>query len=71
MNESTLLVQVGVTLLYAFIGTSVLLLVLFLIEEITKFSIKKQVVEEGNIAVAIVLAAFVASLGLIVAAAIH
>ncbi len=71
MNESTLLVQVGVTLLYAFIGTSVFLLVLFLIEEITKFSIKKQVVEEGNMAVAIVLAAFIASLGLIVAAAIH
>ena len=71
MNESTLLGQVGITLLYAFIGTSVFLLVLFLIEEITKFSIKRQVVEEGNIAVAIVLASFVASLGLIVAAAIH
>ncbi|RLA68825.1 MAG: DUF350 domain-containing protein [Epsilonproteobacteria bacterium] len=71
MNESTLLGQVGITLLYAFIGTSVFLLVLFLIEEITKFSIKKQVVEDGNIAVAIVLAAFVASLGLIIAAAIH
>ncbi|RLA76218.1 MAG: DUF350 domain-containing protein [Epsilonproteobacteria bacterium] len=71
MNESTLLGQVGITLLYAFIGTSVFILVLFLIEEITKFSIKRQVVEEGNIAVAIVLASFVASLGLIVAAAIH
>jgi uncharacterized membrane protein YjfL (UPF0719 family) len=71
MYESTLLGQVGVTLLYAFIGTAVFILVLIAIEMITKFSIKKQIVEDGNIAVAIVLASFIASLGLIVASAIH
>ncbi len=70
MNEVTLLGQVGSTLLYAFIGTAVFVVVMFLIESLTKFSIQKQVVEEGNIAVAIVLAAIIASLGMIVSAAI-
>lgn len=70
MNEVTLLGQVGSTLLYAFIGTAVFVVVMFLIETITKFSVHKQVVEEGNIAVAIVLAAIIASLGMIVSAAI-
>jgi len=59
------------TLLYAFIGTVVFIIVLFLIEGITKFSIQKQVVEEGNIAVAIVLASIVVSLGIIISSAIR
>ena len=70
MNESTLIGQVSGTLLYAFIGTVVFLIVIFLIESITKFSIQKQVVEDGNIAVAIVLASIIASLGMIVSSAI-
>jgi len=70
MNETTLLGQVGSTLLYAFIGTAVFVIVMLVIETVTKFSIQKQVVEEGNIAVAIVLAAIIASLGMIVSAAI-
>jgi len=70
MNEVTLIGQVGSTLLYAFTGTAVFVAVMFAIESITKFSVQKQVVEEGNIAVAIVLAAIIASLGMIVSAAI-
>ncbi|MEA3454989.1 MAG: DUF350 domain-containing protein [Campylobacterota bacterium] len=70
MNEVTLLGQVVSTLLFALIGTVVFVAVMFLIEGFTKFSIQKQVVEEGNIAVAIVLAAVIASLGMIVSAAI-
>ncbi len=70
MDESTLIGQVGSTLLYAFIGTIVFIIVLLLIETVTKFSIQKQVVEEGNIAVAIVLASIIASLGMIVSSAI-
>jgi len=70
MDESTLIGQVGSTLLYAFIGTIVFIIVILLIETVTKFSIQKQVVEEGNIAVAIVLASIIASLGMIVSSAI-
>jgi len=71
MNEATLLGQVGSTLLYAFLGAAIFIVVIFMIEGITRFSIKKQVVEDGNIAVAIVLAAIIASLGMIVSAAIR
>jgi len=71
MNEATLLGQIGSTLLYAFLGAAIFIIVIFMIEGVTKFSIKKQVVEDGNIAVAIVLAAIIASLGMIVSAAIR
>ena len=59
------------TLIYAVLGTVIFIAVIFAIEAITKFSIKKQIVEDGNIAVAIVLAAVIASLGMIVSSAIH
>jgi len=71
MDETTLIGQLGSTLMYAFLGTAVFVIVMLAIEGVTKFSIKKQVVEEGNIAVAIVLAAIIASLGMIVSAAIR
>jgi uncharacterized membrane protein YjfL (UPF0719 family) len=70
MDETALVGQIISTLLYAFIGTIVFIVVLFLIEGITKFSIQKQVVEDGNIAVAIVLASIITSLGMIVSSAI-
>jgi len=69
--QTTLLGDMTATLIYAILGTVIFISVIFLIETITKFSIKKQVVEDGNIAVAIVLASVVASLGMIISSAIH
>ena len=69
--QTTLLGDMVATLIYAVLGTVIFIAVIFLIESITKFSIKKQVVEDGNIAVAIVLASVVASLGMIISSAIH
>jgi uncharacterized membrane protein YjfL (UPF0719 family) len=69
--QTTLLGDMTATLIYAILGTVIFITVIFLIESITKFSIKKQVVEDGNIAVAIVLASVVASLGMIISSAIH
>lgn len=69
--QTTLLGDMTATLIYAVLGTVIFISVIFLIESITKFSIKKQVVEDGNIAVAIVLASVVASLGMIISSAIH
>ncbi|SFV49954.1 hypothetical protein MNB_SV-6-1072 [hydrothermal vent metagenome] len=69
--QTTLLGDMTATLIYAVLGTVIFIAVIFLIETITKFSIKKQVVEDGNIAVAIVLASVVASLGMIISSAIH
>lgn len=69
--QATLLSDMTGTLIYAVLGTVIFIAVIFGIEAITKFSIKKQVVEDGNIAVAIVLAAIIASLGMIISSAIH
>ncbi len=71
MDETTFLGQIGATLLYALLGAIVFAVTVVVAESMTKFSIKKQVVEDGNIAVAIVLASAILSLGLIVASAIH
>jgi uncharacterized membrane protein YjfL (UPF0719 family) len=63
--------QLTSTLIYAFLGLGVFMVALFIMEVITKFSIRKKVVEEGNIALAIVLAAIIASLGMIISSAIQ
>jgi len=63
--------QISSTLLYAILGLVVFLISLAVMEIITKFSIRKKIVEEGNIALAIVLAAIIASLGMIISAAIQ
>ncbi len=59
------------TILYAFIGLMIFIISLLIIEVITKFSINKKIVQEGNIALAIVLASIIASLGMIISSAIR
>lgn len=59
------------TILYACIGLVIFIISLLIIEVITKFSINKKIVQEGNIALAIVLASIIASLGMIISSAIQ
>lgn len=63
--------QLSSTLIYALLGLVVFMVALMVMEVITKFSIRKKVVEEGNIALAIVLASIIASLGMIISSAIQ
>ncbi|HFU77727.1 MAG TPA: DUF350 domain-containing protein [Epsilonproteobacteria bacterium] len=63
--------QLGSTLVYALLGLVVFMVALMVMEVITKFSIRKKVVEEGNIALAIVLASVIASLGMIISSALQ
>jgi len=63
--------QLGSTLVYALLGLVVFMVSLMVMEVITKFSIRKKVVEEGNIALAIVLASVIASLGMIISSALQ
>jgi len=63
--------QLGSTLVYALLGLVVFMVALMVMEVITKFSIRKKVVEEGNIALAIVLASIIASLGMIISSALQ
>jgi len=66
-----LLTEMMATVIYAVLGTVIFLAVIWVIETVTHFSIKKEIVEDGNIAVAIVLAAMVVSLAMIISAAMH
>ena len=62
---------VGGTVLYAVIGVLVLWLAFLIIDKVTPYDLWKEIVEDKNIALAIVVAAMFIALGLIVAAAIH
>ena len=58
-------------IVYGFLGVVIFLLALTLMEAITKYSINKKITEDGNIALAIVLASIIISLGIIISSAIH
>ncbi|MCK5902077.1 MAG: DUF350 domain-containing protein [Cocleimonas sp.] len=59
------------SLVYGVLGFALFLLSLWAMEKLTPFSLEKKITEEGNIALAIVLAAIILSLGMIYSAAIH
>ena len=63
--------QIGITVIYTILGLLVFIISLLVVEVLTKFSINKKIVEEGNIALAIVLAAIIMSLGMIISSAIQ
>jgi len=59
------------TLIYTGIGLGVFIIALVIMEVSTKFSITKKITDEGNIALAIVIASIIASLGMIISSAIR
>jgi uncharacterized membrane protein YjfL (UPF0719 family) len=59
------------TVVYSFLGLVLFVAALFIIEKITNFSVTKKVVQEGNIAVSIVVGCIIIAMGIIVSAAIH
>jgi putative membrane protein len=59
------------SILFSFLGIIILLAAYFVIEKITPENTWKEVVEKNNVAVAIVLAAFIIGISLIISAAIH
>ena len=63
--------ELGQTLLYAFVGLGIFIVSLFIMEVITKFSIGKKIVDDGNIAMAVVVGSIVMAMGMIISAAIH
>jgi uncharacterized membrane protein YjfL (UPF0719 family) len=63
--------EITETLIYAGIGLIVFIIALIIMEVATKFSITKKIAHEGNIALAIVIASIIASLGMIISSAIH
>ena len=62
---------IGGTVLYAVIGVVVLWLAFAIIDKITPYDLWKEICEDRNVALAIVVAGMFVALGLIIAAAIH
>lgn len=59
------------SILFSFLGIIILLVAYFIIEKVTPENTWKEVVEKNNVAVAIVLAAFIIGISMIISAAIH
>lgn len=59
------------SIIFSVIGIIIMILGYFFIEKITPENTWKQIVQEKNIAVAIVLGAFIIAIAMIVSAAIH
>jgi uncharacterized membrane protein YjfL (UPF0719 family) len=59
------------SILYALIGVVVLWVSFVVIDKLTPYKLWEEIVEEKNLALAIVVAAMFIAIGLIVAAAIH
>jgi len=59
------------TLLYIVTGLVVFVLFIILLEKLTPWSLKKELLEDENVALAIIIAAIFIAIGLIIASAIQ
>ncbi len=59
------------SILYALVGVLVFLICFVIVDKLTPYQLWHQIVEEKNVALAIVVGAIAIAIGLIVAAAIH
>jgi uncharacterized membrane protein YjfL (UPF0719 family) len=58
------------SIIYSIVGTLVLGLSFYVIEKVLPFSMRKEIAEDHNVALGIILGAFVIGLSIIIAAAI-
>ncbi|MGE0824545.1 MAG: DUF350 domain-containing protein [Candidatus Binatia bacterium] len=66
-----LFIQIVTSITFAIIGLVVFAVAFWLIERITPFSIRKEIEEDQNVALGIVIGSVILGFALIVAAAIH
>jgi putative membrane protein len=59
------------SILYSILGTTILLVAFYLIEKVMPFSLRKEIAEDQNTALGIIMGAFVIGLSIIVSAAIR
>ena len=59
------------SILYSLLGTVVLLVFFYLIEKVMPFSMRKEIAEDHNTALGIILGAFIIGLSMIISAAIR
>ncbi|MGD8242750.1 MAG: DUF350 domain-containing protein [Desulfobacterales bacterium] len=70
MTTETHIVQFVLTLVYSAVGLAVFAAAFFIFERITPFSIRKEIEEDQNTALAIIFGAVLIGLAVIIAAAI-
>lgn len=59
------------SVLFSFLGLAILLVAYFIIEKLTPENTWKEIVQNKNVAVAIVFAAFIIGISIIISGAIH
>lgn len=59
------------SIIYSVLGTGVLLLSFYVIEKILPFSMRKEIADDQNISLGIILGAFIIGLSLIISSAIR
>ncbi|MCP3868806.1 MAG: DUF350 domain-containing protein [Gammaproteobacteria bacterium] len=62
--------QVMSTIVYGMLGFLLFLAILWIMEKLTHFSIRRQIIEEKNVSLAIVLGAFYIAIGMIISAVV-
>ena len=70
MTTETHIVQLILTLVYSTVGLAVFAAAFFIFEKITPFSIRKEIEEDQNTALAIIFGSVLIGLAIIIAAAI-
>ena len=63
--------QIAGTIFYSIIGVIIFLLAYVVIEKICPFSVKKEISEDQNVALGIIIGSVIIGLAIIISAAIH
>ena len=70
MFDSTQIAQLIGTLVYSAVGLTVFALAFWLVTRVTPFSVRKEIEEDQNTALAVIIGSFIVGLAIIIAAAI-
>ncbi len=71
MEYEYMLKPVVSSILYSFLGLVILLVAYFIVEKLTPENTWKEIVDNKNVALAIVFAAFIIGISIIISGAIH
>lgn len=71
VSIETLLPLLISTIVFVFLGLIVFALAFFVITKVTPFSVRKEIEDDQNVALAVVIASVILGSALIIAAAIH
>lgn len=71
MEHLLSLKYIWASIVYSFIGIIILVLSFWIIEKITPENLYKEILENKNVALAIILSAFMLAIAIIIASAIH